>query len=72
MVHEPKTRVDCSRHVESSAFSFDGAFDESATNAEAWVIQSVSPSVPSFTPQLKPAQAALARLCQALSLTTND
>ena len=34
VVHEPKTRVDCSRHVESSAFAFDGAFDDHATNAE--------------------------------------
>ena len=36
VVHEPKTRVDCSRHVESQAFSFDASFDDCATNAEVY------------------------------------
>ena len=30
VVHEPKTRVDCSKRVESSAFTFDDVFDEAA------------------------------------------
>ena len=44
VVHEPKTSVDCTRRVESSAFSFDGAFGETSTNAEVYQ-EAVSPLV---------------------------
>ena len=44
VVHEPKTSVDCTRRVESSAFSFDGAFGETSTNAEVYH-EAVSPLV---------------------------
>lgn len=44
VVHEPKTKVDLSRHVESLAFSFDDAFDEAATNAEVYA-SAVAPLV---------------------------
>ena len=44
VVHEPKTSVDCTRRVESSAFSFDRAFGETSTNAEVYH-EAVSPLV---------------------------
>ena len=37
-VHEPRTKVDCTRHVESSLFEFDGAFDASASNADVYEV----------------------------------
>lgn len=37
-VHEPRTKVDCTRHVESSLFEFDGAFDENASNADVYQV----------------------------------
>jgi kinesin family protein 2/24 len=37
-VHEPRTKVDCTRHVESSLFEFDGAFDASASNADVYQV----------------------------------
>ena len=35
-VHEPRTKVDCTRHVESCLFEFDGAFDARASNADVY------------------------------------
>jgi kinesin family protein 2/24 len=37
-VHEPRTKVDCTRHVESSLFEFDGAFDANASNADVYAV----------------------------------
>ena len=37
-VHEPRTKVDCTRHVESSLFEFDGAFDARASNADVYAV----------------------------------
>ena len=37
-VHEPRTKVDCTRHVESSLFEFDGAFDANASNADVYQV----------------------------------
>ena len=37
-VHEPRTKVDCTRHVESSLFEFDGAFDADASNADVYAV----------------------------------
>lgn len=35
-VHEPRTKVDGTRHVESSRFDLDGAFDARASNADVY------------------------------------
>ena len=35
-VHEPRTKVDCTRHVESSLFELDGAFDARASDADVY------------------------------------
>ncbi|KAJ3232657.1 hypothetical protein HDU81_002807 [Chytriomyces hyalinus] len=36
-IHEPKTRVDLSKHLETHAFIFDHAFDETSTNEQVYL-----------------------------------
>ena len=36
VVHEPKTKVDCTKSVESCRFDFDAAFSEDATNEDVY------------------------------------
>jgi kinesin family protein 2/24 len=57
IVHEPKTKVDMTKMLENHAFSFDRAFDESATNEDVYKVAACTLALPPPASLLPPACA---------------